>query len=130
MKTLSLSGSWTLRRDDGAAFPAVLPGTDFGALIAAGEIKNPLVSGLEAEALETAAHDYTFLRTFTLDADALQCEHVHLCCDVFDTLCTVVINGRTAFETNSAFLPVDRDVKAFLRAGENTIELQFHSAYR
>ena len=130
MKTLSLSGSWTLRRDDGAAFPAVLPGTDFGALIAAGEIKNPLVSGLEAEALETAAHDYTFVRTFTLDADALQCEHVHLCCDVFDTLCTVVINGQTAFETNSAFLPVDRDVKAFLRAGENTIELQFHSAYR
>ena len=130
MKTLCLSGEWTLRRDDGAAFPAVLPGTDFGALIAAGEIKNPLVSGLEQEALETAAHDYTFLRSFELDAEILQCEHVHLCCDVLDTLCTVVINGQTAFETNSAFVPVDRDVKAYLREGENAIELRFRSAYR
>lgn len=130
MKALCLSGNWTLRRDDGAVFPAVLPGTDFGALLAAGEIKNPLVSGLAEEALETAAHDYTFLRTFTLDADALRPAHVHLCCDVFDTLCTVVLNGRTAFETESAFIPVDRDVKAFLREGENTIELRFRSAYR
>ncbi|MBR6314524.1 MAG: hypothetical protein IKR49_07830 [Clostridia bacterium] len=127
MKTLSLSGDWTLRRDDGATFLAVLPGTDFGALMAAGEIRNPLTSGVEEEALATSAHDYTFLRSFSLDADALRYAHVHFRCDVIDTLCTCVINGKTAFESKSAFVPVDVEVKPLLRVGENSIELRFRS---
>ena len=131
MKTLLLSGVWTLRREsDGKTFPAVLPGTDFGALIASGEIDNPLTSGVESEALQTAAHDYTFFRTFPLGEDLLQKKQIHLCCDVLDTLCTCVINGREAFKSESAFVPVDEDVKAFLHPGDNTIELRFRSAYR
>ena len=131
MQTLSLSGAWTLRREtDGKQFPAVLPGTDFGALIAAGEIPNPLLSGVEAEALETAKHDYTFFRSFTADDALLQHKEVHLCCQTVDTLCTVEINGSVAAETESAFLPLDADVRALLHPGENTVALRFHSAYR
>ena len=131
MKTLLLSGVWTLRREsDGKTFPAVLPGTDFGALIASGEIENPLTSGVESETLQTAAHDYTFFRTFPLGEDLLQKAQIHLCCDVLDTLCTCVINGKEAFSSESAFIPVDEDVKAFLHPGDNTIELRFRSAYR
>ena len=131
MKTLLLSGKWTLRREsDGKCFPAFLPGTDFGALIASGEIDNPLSSGLESEALATAAHDYTFFRTFPLGEDLLQKKQIHLCCDVLDTFCTCMINGKQAFSSESAFVPVDEDVKAFLQPGDNTIELRFRSAYR
>ena len=102
MKTLLLSGMWTLRREsDGKCFPAVLPGTDFGALIASGEIDNPLSSGVESEALAVAAHDYTFFRTFPLGEDLLQKKQIHLCCDMLDTLCTCVINGKTAFSSES-----------------------------
>ena len=115
---------------DGKCFPAVLPGTDFGALIASGEIDNPLSSGVESEALATAAHDYTFFRTFPLGEDLLQKKQIHLCCDVLDTLCTCMINGKQAFSSESAFVPVDEDVKAFLQPGDNTIELRFRSAYR
>ena len=128
MEQLLLSGAWTLRRRrDGKTFPAVLPGTDFGALIRAGEIENPLRSGVEDEALRTAREDYSFLRTFFVEPSLLERQHAHLCCAGVDTLCDIYLNGALAFGNRSAFVPLDQDVKAFLREGENKIELRFAS---
>ena len=128
MERLNLSGTWTMTRSDSAkAIPAVLPGTDFGALIHAGEIETPLRSGIDADAREVALADTTFRRTFTVPESLLDCPHVHFVCDCIDTLCDSFINGEQAFSSNNAFIPADFDVKRYLKPGENEIELRFSS---
>lgn len=129
MKTLNLSGSWVLKNcTDGKVYDAIIPGTDFGNLIRLGAIKNPLISGDEKEGIETGSKDYEFSRSFTITADELKSEHISLCVTSLDTLCTCFINGKEAFRSKNAYIPVDRDIKEYLHEGENTIMFHFDSA--
>ena len=128
MERLDLSGAWTLtRRGDGKTFDATLPGTDFGALLKAREIPDPLFSGDDAASAAVAREDYSFSRRFTVPASLLSAKNVRLCCDCIDTLCDIFINGKRTASLNSAYLPVDVDVKAYLQDGDNEIELRFFS---
>ncbi len=129
MNTLNLGGSWKMKNcADGRIYDAIIPGTDFGNLIRLGAIKNPLVSGDEKEGIETGSNDYEFSRNFTITADELKNEHINLCITSLDTLCTCSINGKEAFRSENAYVPVDRDIKEYLHEGENTIMLHFDSA--
>ncbi len=127
---LELNGKWNMvRQSDGKAFSAYIPGTDFGALIKCGAIKNPLISGDENEALATAAENYAFSRSFTVDAAMLEKKLALLKCSRVDTLCEVCINGKKTLSLNNAFVPLDADIKGFLHAGENTVSFEFSSPY-
>ena len=127
---LELNGKWNMvRRRDGKAFPADIPGTDFGALIKCCEIKNPLISGDENEALATASENYTFSRSFTVDAAMLGKKLAVLKCFRVDTLCDVFINGKKVVSLNNAFVPLHIDIKEYLQVGENTVSFEFSSPY-
>lgn len=130
MKTLNLNGKWQLKNcTTNKTIEAVVPGTDFGNLIRANEIKNPLISGIEEEALETAKNDFEFSRFFEIDEEMLAYEHINLKCQSLDTLCTCYINGKKAFESHNAYVPVDADIKPYLTIGSNSITIHFNSAY-
>lgn len=130
MKKTSLGGKWRLEADKaGYSIEADIPGTDFGNLIKAGVIPSPLVSGDEKEALRIAENSFTFSRRFNIDNEILSLSHIHLKCSCIDTLCDCYINGKKAFRSENAFVPVDADIKKFLVEGENTIKLVFSSAY-
>ncbi len=130
MKKISLNGKWILKNcTDNKRYTADIPGSDFGNLIKCGAIKNPLISGSEEESLETAKHDFEFSRTFALTDKELEFGSVHLVCDCLDTLCECYINGKKAFESRNAYIPVDKSIKPYLKAGENTITIHFLSAY-
>ena len=127
---ISLNGEWEMKRaSDSKTFRAEIPGTDFGALIKAGEIKNPLVSGVEDEALKTASDNYSFKRKFNVAKEELEKKNVRLECGCIDTLCDCVINGKRAFSLSSAYIPVCEDIKKYLTEGENEIEFSFASPY-
>ncbi|MCQ2462179.1 MAG: hypothetical protein MJ177_02090 [Clostridia bacterium] len=127
---VELNGKWNMiRQRDGKQFPADIPGTDFGALIKCGEIKNPLISGDENEALATASDNYAFSRSFTVNGALLGKKLALLKCSCVDTLCEIYINGKKALSLNNAFVPLDADIKGFLRMGENTVSFVFSSAY-
>lgn len=125
-----LNGSWTMtRQSDLKEFPAQIPGTDFGALIACGEIPNPLISGDENEALATASDSYSFSRVFTVAPALLDKKTAILKCSRVDTLCEVFINGKRACTLRNAFIPLKTDIRSYLTAGENTVTFAFSSPY-
>ena len=131
MNKLTLNGKWQIKNcTSQRVITGDVPGSDFGNLIKYGEIVNPLISGAEAEALKTAENDFEFSRSFTLTKDELEYENIHLVCSCLDTLCICYINGTKAFECNNAFIPVDEDIKQYLREGENEIVIHFNSAYK
>lgn len=131
MKNINLGGSWIMKNcTDQKEYNAVIPGSDFGNLIKNNAIKNPLISGDEKEGIRIGENDFEFRREFDINDADLKYKHIHLCCGGLDTLCTCFINGREAFKSNNAFIPVDVDIKAYLTEGRNTILLHFDSAIR
>ena len=116
---LELNGKWNMvRQRDGKVFSADIPGTDFGALIKCGEIRNPLISGDENEALVTASDNYAFSRSFTVNEAMLNKKFALLKCSRVDTLCEVYINGKKVLSLNNAYVPLDDDIKGFLQVKE------------
>lgn len=131
MNTIDLSGKWIMKNcTDGKEYPADIPGSDFGNLIKNGAIKNPLISGDEKEGIAVGENDFEFKRDFVISDSDLGFAHIYLICGGLDTLCTCYINGREAFKSNNAFIPVDIDVKEYLVQGENSIMFHFSSAVK
>ena len=60
-------------------------------------------------------------------ADLLAHEHVVLKCEGLDTLATVRLNGTQVARTDNMFRTYEFNVKKLLKAGGNTIEIQFDS---
>lgn len=130
MEIFSLCGDWTLKNcTDNKTYEATIPGSNFGNLIKAGAIVNPLISGKEEEALEIAKNDFEFSKSFTISDEILKYENVNLKCESLDTLCECIINGKKAFSSKNSHLPVDINIKEFLVSGENTILFHFFSDY-
>lgn len=131
MNTVDLSGVWSLKRlSDGKVIDATLPGSDIGNFIKAGVIENPLINGDDSIGEKLGEDESEFSRSFTLSDEDLQYGNIHLRSGGFDTLCSVYINGELAFETNNAHISVDKDIKKFVRSGENGITLRFHSSVK
>ncbi|MBQ8504181.1 MAG: hypothetical protein IJ491_07880 [Clostridia bacterium] len=129
MNIINLEGTWKMKNcTDNKEYSAVLPGSDFGNLIKNEAIKNPLISGDENEGISTAENDFEFTKSFTVSKEDMECGYIHLIAGGLDTLCTCLINGEKAFESNNAYIPVDEEIKHHLRIGENTITLHFKSA--
>ncbi len=130
VEKILLNGLWNIVSTDGVYnIQGKIPGTDFGNLIKEGKIKNPLISGVEEEALKTAEKDYTFSREFEIDEKVLENKNINLKCNCVDTLCSIFINDKKVFENINSYIPLDVDVKEALKAGKNTIRFEFHSAY-
>ncbi|MGN1202964.1 MAG: glycosyl hydrolase 2 galactose-binding domain-containing protein, partial [Eubacterium sp.] len=132
MNKINLAGDgWIMKNcTDNKEYPASIPGSDFGNLIKNSAIKNPLISGDEKEGIRTGENDIEFKREFIVTDDELKYSYIHLCCGGLDTLCTCYINGKEAFKSNNAFIPVDAEIKDFLTAGKNSIIFHFSSAVK
>ena len=131
MNKLLLNGKWNIASNDSMYnFEGDIPGTDFGNLIKYGLLKNPLISGIEQEALVTAEKDFTFSREFEVAKDLLNAKNVRLRCACVDTLCTVLLNDKKVAELNNAYIALDADIKDAIKEGKNKIVFEFHSAYK
>ncbi|MCH5321184.1 MAG: hypothetical protein J1E36_05435 [Eubacterium sp.] len=131
MNKINLAGNWIMKNcTDGKEYDAVIPGSDFGNLIKNNTIKSPLISGDEKEGISVGENDFEFKRDFVITAEDLKYNHINLQCAGLDTLCTCYINGKEAFKSNNAFIPIDFDIKEFLNEGTNSILLHFDSAVK
>lgn len=129
MNTINLAGSWIMKDcTTGQEYDSTIPGSDFGNLIKNNAIVNPLISGDEKEGIAIGERDFEFSRKFFLTEDDMKNEHIHLYVGGLDTLCKCYINGKKAFESKNAYIPVDADIKKYLLIGENSILLHFDSA--
>ena len=131
MKKVLLNGIWDIESQNGQfKLTGDIPGTDFGNLIKANLIKNPLISGIEEEALKTAENDFTFSTEFDVDKDVLAFDKIALRCECVDTLCDVYLNDKKVAELNNSYIPLDADVKGALKEKNNKLRFVFKSAYK
>ena len=129
MKQLSLNGPWTLDIPGSSftAVPAVVPGSVYHDLLAAGRIPDPFYRDNETEALKLMEYDFHYSRAFQVDGELLDCGAVLLRCEGLDTLAAVYINGAEAGRADNMHRVWEFDVKDLLREGENNIAVHFAS---
>jgi len=124
MSNIDLSGIWSLSCGKAGfqPIPAQIPGDNCSALIDAGIAPDPNVGFQENDIQWVREYDWSWRRTFGIDAAFLKQKRIWLAVDSFDTVGEIRINGRTAVRSRNMFLPIREDVKGFLHEGENTIE--------
>ena len=125
---LDLGGAWQINREGtNETIPAVVPGCIHTDLLAAKQIPDPFFRDNEKLVQWVGEANWIYRRSFDVAPDLLAHEHVVLKCEGLDTLATVRLNGTQVARTDNMFRTYEFDVKKLLKAGGNTIEIQFDS---
>jgi beta-mannosidase len=121
---INLAGMWQIESADGrhrADYP--VPGDVHSALIAAGVIPHPYRGRNEYDVRWVAEEEWIARRSFDFKGKGSW----YLDIDYLDTVADVSLNGAVVFSAANAFRRYRPDVTKQLKAGENTIEIRFHS---
>ena len=131
MKQMTLNGNWNLSQV-GAVWvvPAEVPGSMYGALLAAGRMEDPYWRDNEMAALSLMEHDYIFTREFEVDVAMLEADRLLLRCEGLDTLCEISLNNSFIAKTDNMHRTWEFDVKNVIKFGKNEISLVFLSPIR
>jgi beta-mannosidase len=126
--SISLDGLWSLHRPSkDQSWPAIVPGCVHSDLRREGVLAPLEWRDNEATQQWLDAETWVYRRTFNLTEGQLKDATPELVCDGLDTLSTVSLNGKVVMETDNMFRTWRSPVAPYLRAGENTIEITFHS---
>lgn len=128
MLKLDLAGVYILYRDDRAPIAGKLPGCTYLDYMANG-MADPFAEMNETEAKKLAEHDYRYSGTFVLNDDILAMPHIDFVGDGLDTLCHVVVNGTEIGFSDNIYRVWRFDLKPYVRAGINTLDLRFDNPY-
>jgi beta-mannosidase len=109
--------------------PAQVPGHVHADLIRHGVIADPYTRMAELGAQWVDEEDWSYRRTFQFSPDAELPARV-LRFEGLDTVCRVLLNGEVIAEHDNMFLPLELDVSARLKAGQNELRIDFQSAAR
>ncbi|MGX6606956.1 glycoside hydrolase family 2 protein [Micromonosporaceae bacterium Da 78-11] len=122
----TLHEGWTLTGADVSGLPATVPGCVHTDLLAAGLIDDPYLEANETKLAWIGRTDWTYATTFQAESPA---QRVDLVCAGLDTVASLLLNGRPVGQTANMHRGYRFDVRDLLRAGENTLEIKFRSAY-
>ena len=126
MDSINLHGNWQLARDDGAfACDYPVPGDVHSALIAAGHIPDPYKGRNELDVRWVADETWVARRLFHIEkmGNGAYCLDI----DYLDTVADISLNGVHVLGTENCFRRYRPDVTKVLKAGDNTVEVTFHS---
>jgi beta-mannosidase len=128
MQILSLNGTWELNQAGTEThYPAAVPGCVHLDLLAAGVIEDPFYRDNELKVQWISETDWHYQRNFLVDDDFLAHDRVLLRCEGLDTLATIVVNGQQVATTDNMFRIWEFDLKPYLVAGDNQIEIIFQA---
>ncbi|MGN0523472.1 MAG: glycosyl hydrolase 2 galactose-binding domain-containing protein [Eubacterium sp.] len=129
MEKLNISNGLTVKIDGFEPFEASAPFSDFGELIKRGAIENPLVCK-DADAVVNRVEKEIMVieGEFDITEEQLSYNHINICCNKIDTLCSCYINNQLAFRSKNAHIPIDYDIKQLLSLGKNTIKMEISSS--
>ncbi len=124
---LDLSGDWTLSCSDwqDKTIPAVLPGDNYSALLAAGEIPDPYYAKNELDVQWVRKHDWEYRREFDVPPELLAHESVFMNVEMLDLFGVIYLNGRKVLAGDNMFARYRPEVKSFLKPGRNSIRILF-----
>ena len=139
LRTLDLNGRWQFRAvDPYHALPAnkrhlkkwmtaQVPGTVHTDLLTRGAIPDPFYRAQENAVQWVESLQWKYRREFTVPADLLAHESIELVAHGLDTYAGIWCNGKHIGSTANMFVEHRLDLKRFLRAGRNTLEILFDS---
>jgi beta-mannosidase len=129
-RRLNLGGEWKVSqagKDDW--IPATVPGCVHTDLLASKRIPDPFDRDNEKAVQWVGESDWIYKRIFNVPEEVLKNDRVLLRCEGLDTLVTIQINSRKVGQADNMFRLWEFDVKPFLLAGDNLIELTFESPF-
>ena len=109
--------------------PARVPGHVHTDLVENGVIGDPFERMNELGCQWLDEQDVSYRTRFEFQPDSARSKRV-LRFEGLDTICRVLLNDELIAESDNMFLPLEVDVSALLRAGENALEIRFESAVR
>ena len=122
---LSLAGAFQLTSPKlKVKAPITLPGDVHAALLAAEEIPDPYFADNETRVMWVHDTPWHMERKFTAtpaDIDG----YLTLTLENVDTIATIYLNGEVIAETQNQFIRYDLDVTGKVKAGTNTLRLEF-----
>ncbi len=125
---IGLEGTWRLTQADRKiAVPARVPGVVQTDLMRAGLIPDPYVGTNEKAVQWVSDLPWSYTRSFTVAPAFLARRRIVLRCQGLDTFATVRINGRAIARTDNMYRSWEFDAKPYLRAGANTVRIDFEA---
>jgi beta-mannosidase len=122
---IDLSGEFALSTPARPIRAAItLPGDVHSALLTAGEIPDPYFGDNEKAVMWVHGVPWIMERRFTATGEAID-GYLTLTLESVDCFATVSLNGEEIGRTQNAFVRYDLDVTGKVRAGTNTLRLEF-----
>ena len=139
MKHIELNGLWNVKAHDAYRLlppdmhrvtewmPAQVPGTIHTDLLAQKIIPDPFYRMNENDVQWIENLQWIYSRQFEIDALVLKERHIVLVAEGLDTYARILINGKQVAETADMFVEHRFDVKRYVKAGTNLIEIHLDS---
>lgn len=128
MKQISLNGKWVLKqKDDPQAIPAEVPGQVHLDLLEAGVIEEPYEGTNELDLQWIGETDWIYRRTFSVPETIFSRERVFLRFHGLDTIAAISLNGQEIGTADNMFRLWEFDVKPYLEAGQNELQVDFQA---
>jgi len=126
-----LDQNWTFQQAGHArSFPATVPGTVQGDLIAQGELPDPFFRQQEEEVQWVETADWVYTCRFAVPSALMAHGQIDLVCDGLDTYADVYLNDECVIQADNMYCQWETAVKDRLQAGENELRIHFHSPVR
>lgn len=132
MVVQSLNGIWELIRhsEDGLCMSAAVPGSVYSALLNEGLIPDPYAGENQYEAERISEYDYSFVTSFSADAEIKASEKIYLRFEGIDTAAEVIFNGISLGKCANMHRIYEFDVTELISVKNQKIEVRFVSPIR
>ena len=132
MEKITFAPNWKMSIvGEGKDYPAIVPGSVYNDLLAAGRIEDPYYRDNEDAALALMGNDFEYTGTFNIDKAGLNdADEVLLRFNGLDTLADITLNGVNLGSADNMHRTWEYRVLSLLKQGENEIRIIFHSPTR
>lgn len=127
MRKINLNNGWKMLREGGCYPEASIPTTVVHTLRVNGVIPDPYYADNEKKIQGVFDEDYTFEKSFEVNADDISGKEVNLVFEMLDTIADVSLNGEKVLSADNMFIRYSVPVKGVLKVGENLLRVEFHS---
>ena len=126
MQTLNLCGEWLFKSDNENVWRAAsVPSCQYSDLLNINKIINPFLGTNEKDCFWAGNCSWQYKKSFFVSEDFLKSFRIDLVYEQLDTLCKVFANGELVFSSSNMHLGGRKEIKDFLRVGENEILIEF-----
>lgn len=127
MKRLKICENFKMHRlGDDEFIEAMVPGSVYGDLLAAGKMDDPFWKDNEDKALELMNYDYEYITRFDAD-DILDSDDVILRFEGLDTIADISLNGKFLAHTENMHRTFEYSVRDVLRRKDNELSVVLRS---